>query len=134
MSNYTFLIGIGAQKAGTTWLANYFTEHKDICMSHVKELHYFDAKFRNEEIHEKYKVWHTKISQKQEILKDPKLLDCINHRVNMIDEFKYYLKYFEVTRKQEKVVCEITPSYSLLGKKAFNFINKNVPNVKILFC
>lgn len=35
-------IGIGAQKAGTTWLAHQISRHPDVWMPPRKELHYFD--------------------------------------------------------------------------------------------
>ena len=44
----TFVCGIGAQKAGTTFLADYFSKHPEFMMSDLKELHYFDAKYRPE--------------------------------------------------------------------------------------
>ena len=39
----THLVGIGAQKAGTTWLARYLEHHPEAYVSPIKELHYFDA-------------------------------------------------------------------------------------------
>ncbi len=39
-------IGIGAQKAGTGWLAQICRDHPDIWMPPVKELHYFDRSRR----------------------------------------------------------------------------------------
>ncbi|MFL5992247.1 MAG: hypothetical protein ACJ73W_09685, partial [Rubrobacteraceae bacterium] len=37
-------IGIGAQKAGTTWLHRNLQAHPGIWMPREKELHYFDEK------------------------------------------------------------------------------------------
>ena len=37
-----FFVCIGAQKAGTTWLARILSSHPELFMSPVKELHYFD--------------------------------------------------------------------------------------------
>lgn len=37
----TFLI-IGAQKAGTTWLADMIRQHPEVCMPETKELHFFN--------------------------------------------------------------------------------------------
>jgi hypothetical protein len=37
-------IGIGAAKAGTTWLAECLREHPQVCMSNPKELNYFCTK------------------------------------------------------------------------------------------
>jgi len=36
-------IGIGAQKAGTTWIAACLAEHPEICMSYEKELYFFNS-------------------------------------------------------------------------------------------
>ena len=33
---------VGAQKAGTTWLARVLEDHPEIFMTPVKEIHYFD--------------------------------------------------------------------------------------------
>ena len=43
MTDPNFLI-IGAQKSGTTWLANMLRQHPDIFMPPEKELHFFDLK------------------------------------------------------------------------------------------
>jgi hypothetical protein len=42
------MVGVGAQKAGTTWLFDYLGRHPDVAMSPIKELHYFDQIFRPE--------------------------------------------------------------------------------------
>jgi hypothetical protein len=39
-----YLIGIGAQKAGTTWLAEYLYGHDEVFMSPYKEMRYFDSR------------------------------------------------------------------------------------------
>lgn len=43
MGRPTFLI-LGAQKAGTTWLADMLRQHPAICMPKTKELHFFNKK------------------------------------------------------------------------------------------
>lgn len=40
--SYPTFLGIGAQKAGTTWLYKFLKRHPDVWMPTVKELHYFD--------------------------------------------------------------------------------------------
>jgi len=39
-----FLLGVGAQRCGTTWLHRYLGQHPAVCISPCKELHVFDAK------------------------------------------------------------------------------------------
>ena len=46
---YPDFIGIGAQKAGTTWLARNLQAHPEIHMPR-KEVHYFDRKIRDKRI------------------------------------------------------------------------------------
>ena len=36
-------LGIGAQKAGTTWLHHVLTQHPDLCLPHSKETHFFET-------------------------------------------------------------------------------------------
>lgn len=42
-SSPRFLFCIGAQKAGTTWLYDYFASHPEIHVPAVKEMHYFNV-------------------------------------------------------------------------------------------
>jgi hypothetical protein len=39
----TFFVGIGAQKAGTTWLYEYINSHPDCRLSSMKEMNYFNS-------------------------------------------------------------------------------------------
>ena len=43
LAGRSFVIGVGAQKAGTTWLFEYLGQHPDVAMSPIKELHFFDV-------------------------------------------------------------------------------------------
>ena len=43
MTGATVMFGIGATKAGTSWLHRYLASHPDCRMPSVKEIHYFDA-------------------------------------------------------------------------------------------
>jgi hypothetical protein len=47
MGRPSFLI-IGAQKAGTTWLADMLDQHPEVCMSETKEIHFFNKKYNYE--------------------------------------------------------------------------------------
>lgn len=40
-------LGIGAQRAGTTWLHNCLKEHPALCLPSKKELHFFDTNYEN---------------------------------------------------------------------------------------
>jgi hypothetical protein len=42
----TFLLGVGAQKAGTSWLYRYLKSHPEIFMSPIKEMHFFGTRYK----------------------------------------------------------------------------------------
>ncbi|MBO6602911.1 MAG: sulfotransferase [Roseicyclus sp.] len=43
MAETAIMFGLGAAKAGTTWLYRYLAQHPDVAMPAVKELHWFDT-------------------------------------------------------------------------------------------
>ena len=43
MKKKKFILGLGAQKAGTSWLYNYFNSRDDFFSGFMKEYHIFDA-------------------------------------------------------------------------------------------
>jgi hypothetical protein len=100
-----FLI-VGAQKAGTTSLANYLNQHPNIFMCPVKETHYFTY------LHEK-KVRKTKAN-------DIKYVNSLNE----------YRKLFS-DAKEDQFIGEASPSYLYNSDAPFR-IKKLVPDVKII--
>lgn len=44
----TFLLGVGAQKTGSTWLSDYLGSRSEVFMHPLKEVHYWDYKFRKD--------------------------------------------------------------------------------------
>lgn len=119
-------IGIGAQKAGTTWVGKYLSDHAQVGFSPIKELHYFDAMYlpeyfgsRNE------KAWRTLRDLIDQLEGNPtaeqaELIRCYALRLEMISDESRYLDYFRlVARPEHVVVGEITPAYAALDEKAF---------------
>ena len=43
MGGGTLMFGLGATRAGSTWLYRYLSNHPDCALPRIKELHYFDA-------------------------------------------------------------------------------------------
>lgn len=144
-----FFVGIGAQKAGTSWLADYFIRHPQVAFSPVKELHYFDSMYRKDlcggfnKIFEKrlkallmresftnlYKFTHSISLEKLEMIR------CLSLRLEMMHNPKRYCDYFDtLLEAEQKAYGEITPSYSLLNADGFNAIKNAYNNAKFIFC
>ena len=140
-------IGIGAQKAGTTWLYDQFRSIQGVNVTPIKELHFFDRSkdyeytpnfFSKSKLKGRLleKRWYIRV------LKDTfrELLIYKNisnaqwmlkwHFANYSDEFlNDFIKNWNVTGLKG----EITPSYSVLEVKDIKRIKDLFPNVKIIF-
>ena len=117
-------IGIGAQKAGTTWLHRNLRVHPQIFMPR-KEVHYFDRKIddrsnavsrllgkrpSDEQWRRQIKHWlglHARTLSLRELLWD------LNYYMRTYDD-DWYASVFEPV--QGRVTGEITPAYSALDE------------------
>ena len=135
-------LGIGAQKAGTTWLARNLQEHPQIYMPR-KEVHYFNRKIndRSNAIRRLFgkrdvdRQWrrHVRSWAYRHAIERPSLR-------NLLWDFKYYMRryndewYLSVfDGKGEKVAGEITPAYSVLDKDQVAHVHSVAPEAKIIY-
>lgn len=137
---YPDFIGIGAQKAGTTWLARNLQAHPEIHMPR-KEVHYFDRKLwdgsnavtrlfgktRNDE------QWRRQVKRLPgQVMKNPSFEELLwNYRYYMkpYDDL-WYARVFEP--KKGKVSGEITPAYSAIDREKIAHAHDLMPEAKIL--
>lgn len=140
VSEKEFLFGIGAMKAGTTWLAQYMSDHPDFCISPLKEVHYFDAKYRPDlcrafdklAIRRLKWIVNNKIhhgGERNHIIYAKALL----RRIEMMFDESAYFSHFNDVYKGEKVVVDVTPTYALLKSDGFQRIREMCPNSRFLF-
>lgn len=130
-ANASLLYCIGAQKAGTSWLYSTLDRSPDCLTSPFKEMHYFDVlRVPQESIHRT-----TRMRQLQTLSAD--LASCDNgddekrlRKIATLSEVlqiytgppgnhRRYLSYLTANHKGERVVCDFTPSYSVLDRDAF---------------
>jgi Sulfotransferase family len=143
---YPDFLGIGAQKAGTTWLSHNLQLHPGIWMPPLKEIHYFDEKINEPpnllpRFREKLvggsvvdRRWrrqvknrtrrHLKRRSKKNVLWD------LRYYAGMPGD-GWYASLFEPGRG--KVVGEITPSYSMLEPQVIARVHEMMPEAKIVF-
>ncbi|QIN84202.1 hypothetical protein GBA63_17250 [Rubrobacter tropicus] len=138
---YPDFIGIGAQKAGTTWLHRNLQVHPQIHMPR-KEVHYFDRKMndgsnavsrlfgktRNDD------QWRRQVKQiPLQLIKNPSLQELrwnLRYYMRPYDD-RWYSQVFEP--KKAKVSGEITPAYSVLKKEKVAHVHDLMPNTKLIF-
>lgn len=121
----TFVLGVGAQKAGTSWLFDYLSNRGDVYMPR-KELHFFDAHFGPLANRKRRRITRRatgSVRKRNEMLEiktqgDPKL----------------YRKYFKSrTPAGLQLFGEISPSYALIGEDGFRAVRKLFPKARIIF-
>ena len=119
----TFVLGVGSQKTGTTWLHKYLSSRGDIYMPARKELHYFDAKYRPDMCgaarRERLAEW-----------------SVSGHACGTGDvhEDEAYREFFRRRVPDEiHLFGEITPTYALIGEAGYRKIRDLFRNVRVIF-
>ncbi len=139
-------IGIGAQKAGTTWLDRNLRRHPQIWMPPLKELHYFDEKikdpsstlvflptkvFGKRPADERWRnQFKTRIKGDVKAFSAQNLLWDLNYYMRAPTN-EWYASLFEQGRA--KITGDITPGYSILEPYMISRIHKLMPETKIIF-
>ena len=110
-SEATFLLGVGAQKAGTSWLHDQLDRRKDADFGFLKEYHVFDA----------LELEHFSYFRP----KNPTPLKWRTwRRARFIQQPERYFDYFASRLKppQIRLTGDITPSYAGLSAQSFRSI------------
>ncbi len=123
-----FLLGVGAQRCGTTWLYRYLSQHPAVFISPFKELHVFDAMFAPETSgHSREKRFERLRTLLGRILRGEPvdrqaLMVAIERYELSLGENAYLAHFRRHVGPGHRVMGEITPSYSLIPSNGFRFI------------
>lgn len=144
----TFVFGIGAQKAGTTWLAKYLRLHPDVYVPEVKEVHYFDVLW-SPDCAGFVDRWRRNLDRRlaeQRVrdamsavpdLRDARALKVAQDLVHIYAtpdaSHGVYRDFMLQGRVAEACVADITPSYCTLGPKHLQEIHQIFAPAKFLF-
>jgi len=134
----TYFVGIGAQKSGTTWLANTLAKHPKVFVSHFKEMHFFDRHSPIERIANNADTrYHKRLIKLINNIDSARKLSNnrvirLMERIKMQD-IEHYQAYFETYAKNYDVYGEITPEYATLDVKGFLKIKETYNDAKIIF-
>jgi len=136
-------LGIGVQKAGSTWLASVLRQHPDIWLPPIKELHYFDELFGNVERGDKSRYFSedSYVRRRWRRYLSSGLKMAI--RYPTVKNVSWILRFLFGTRTLDKysrlfapaggLTCgEITPAYSILEEFEVRRIRAVYPHLKIL--
>ena len=149
VTNQVRFLGIGAQKAATTWLWQAFRRHPEIWMPPRKELHYFDRSthYLSPSYLATDRLAGRLLGSEEHNKRFRKvLIRELSAAVAAGDTatFRWSMRYFFGTYNDDwylslfrdavgKAVGEITPSYSMLDMPDVQKIQALFPNLRVLF-
>lgn len=137
-SKKVFILGVGAQRTGSTWLYSQLFKTPKIAKGLCKEYHFLDTLFASNKLKKDSQHTHVVAEKKKSFHQD------FEHRASMINQFvdnpdEYFIHFNNLfnSKQAAEAVGEITPSYSMLDAEAFNFIRSGLENhgftVKVIF-
>ncbi len=121
LKDKVFLLGVGCQKGGTTWLHAQLSKNKEVNMGFRKEYHIFDALYL----------------ESCRRFKDNNKNNQIESFYSNIDNYFNYFENLFNSSDDIKIVGDITPSYSGLPVEVFEHIKLKAEEkgftVKVVF-
>ena len=139
---YPDFLGIGAQKAGTTWLYRNLRDHPQVWMP-KKEVHYFDQKINDTSFRLSVRLFGggpEDIAWRQQV----KYWTGVHLRKFSLNGLAWVYRYYMRPPNDRwyaalfgtgagKIVGEITPNYSVLDQEQIAHVHDIMPEAKIIF-
>lgn len=137
MNEKIFVLGVGSQKSGTTWLYHYLRSLNQTCFPEIKEIHYFDSLYLGE------MKWYSKMVKRhvyRSLLYDqmPSAISAL--QLAFLTNPQLYFQYFygQLSRSGHQFVTgDITPAYSMLDASIYKQIKTTFEGygiqVKVIF-
>lgn len=129
MADPLFFCGLGTQKAGTTWLAQYLRGRGDVLTPAVKELHAFDHWFLPRDF-----AWvPARMAQDLEAAgAHPARAAELADRIAMAGPADYLAFFRKRLRPQHLAFGEISPSYAVLPPEGLAAIRDLTPDTRAI--
>jgi hypothetical protein len=136
-----FLLGVGCQKGGTTWLHAELTKCPHVDMGFTKEYHIFDGLYISgcdDKLRERQQKLRTRLGSGALVSGDQsaRLLKLIGFHVE-IDLYYNYFQFLALRDPSVRLVGDITPAYAGLPVEALRAIRSELRargfHVKVVF-
>ncbi len=134
-----FFVCVGAQKAGTTWLARVLSQHPEIFFTPVKEIHYFDhlagitSHLSDDRRRSRYRKYHQRLWTQWHRWAELRAQRSWYraYMKNPIDD-SWYASLFK-ERGGRSAAGEATPEYAIIGEQGFRHIRRLAPDARVLY-
>jgi hypothetical protein len=121
-------IGVGAPRAGTSWLHEVLSRHPALWLPPVKELHYFDEPVRSKRY---FRYLRMRLIAGLWMRRPLGRFDRDYFLGRRSDA--WYCNLFAPARRRGRIVGEITPAYSTLETPALQRMSTLSPNAKLIY-
>lgn len=141
----TLLYVIGAAKAGTSWLYQYFRYHGDCHFRSIKELHFFDraqsdrAEEDVEDLAARQVMLQERIARavpQDRVRIETEIADLAALRAVLVsegDQTAAYLDYLRNGSEGRKLIGDITPAYALLPVEELQRMAGLCPDTRFIY-
>ena len=134
-----FFVCVGAQKAGTTWLARTLSQHPDIFFTPVKEIHYFDhlagitTHLSDAKRRSRYRKYHQRLWTQWHRWGElwPQRRWYRRYMESPLDD-QWYASLFR-QRGGRSAAGEATPEYAIIGEQGLRHIKRLAPDARLLY-
>lgn len=123
----TFVLGAGAQKAGTTWLYRYLQSSPEFAAGYRKEYHVFDTLDLASESWTRDRIITLAESALADIREGRPADAAVLHRMSMYGNPAFYYDYFAALLGKDRnrhVTADLTPAYALLPVERLDEIRR----------
>jgi hypothetical protein len=137
MNGKTFLLGVGCQKGGTTWMHDYLSQSEHVDLGLMKEYHIFDHHDLVQE-RTRQKVL-ARLDKQATRKKDEGKITSSKLRRSFIHDPETYFDYFASLLVPDDILLtgDITPAYSGLSADRFRMIREGLVSrgipVRVIF-
>ncbi|QPN61145.1 sulfotransferase [Synechococcus sp. CBW1002] len=121
---------IGAQRSGTTWLHRVLSQHPDLWLTPVKELHYFDKPQIRFGVFDADERRRARFWDLKRFARDPR---WFGRYWFLPRSDAWYCRLFGQGRRQGKRVGEITPAYATLERPVWERMQRLAPELRLVF-
>jgi hypothetical protein len=157
-----YFVGIGGQKCGSGWLANFLFRHPDVLRNPIKEMHVFDQRFAGEHVTDRTELVEERLAVNaatartleaelasaapEDVAELERRLRSLRRTRRAYDDLlaiylaghadeaiRRYQAYFASRVREHALFGEITPSYSILPRAGFEAILGAYPDARVIF-
>ena len=121
----TFLLGVGCQKGGTTWLYDYLTGSPQFVHGYRKEYHVFDAAYVPSEENARRRLLTRGANKASHPRPGDRRAATAVHRLSMFLDHQFYFDYFTglLHRSPDiRLAADVTPAYGMLPPERLDHI------------